>query len=116
MYVVVTFCTKLSLVFLYLRIWGGEDTARSPFRITCVIVATSLTMCTIGCVLAGIFPCRPISYAWRQVFSGESGECTNRIAETFAVAGINIAYDVIVLLLPIPRFIGMRMSLKKKIG
>ncbi|USW59043.1 hypothetical protein Slin15195_G123620 [Septoria linicola] len=113
-YIVVTYLTKLSLVFLYLRIWHEER--RSTFRITCWIVATSLIMCTIGCVLVCIFPCQPISYAWRQVLPGVTGTCSNRLAAAFAFSGINIAYDVIVLLIPIPRFIGLDIPLHKKIG
>lgn len=110
----VTYLSKLSLVFLYLRIWREES--MSSFRITCWIVATSLIMCTIGCVLACIFPCQPISYAWRQVLPGVAGKCSNRTAAAFAFSGINIAYDVIVLLIPIPRFIGLSIPLHKKIG
>ncbi|PPJ57677.1 hypothetical protein CBER1_00129 [Cercospora berteroae] len=114
LYVMVTYLSKLSLVFLYLRIWREES--MSSFRITCWIVATSLIMCTIGCVLACIFPCQPISYAWRQVLPGVTGKCSNRTAAAFAFSGINIAYDVIVLLIPIPRFIGLSIPLHKKIG
>lgn len=114
MYIVVTYCTKLSLVFLYLRIWHDEP--KSSFRITCWLVAISLIMCTVGSVLAAIFPCDPISYAWRQVLPGVTGRCANRTAAAFAFSGINIAYDVVVLLIPIPRFIGMKIPLHKKSG
>lgn len=109
-----TYLTKVSLVLLYLRIWPGS-TQQSSFRITCWIVLSFLLATWISTTLATIFACDPISYAWNSVI-GEKGTCINRQNAVYAYAALNIAYDFVVLLLPIPRLLRLKVSTGEKIG
>lgn len=114
LYVVVTYGTKLSLVLLYLRVWNHQNKF-SAFRVICWVIAALLAICVVSCFFATLFSCRPFSYSWRQVVPGATGTCNNRGAAALAYSGLNIAFDVIVLLLPIPRIFDLQMAVHKKI-
>jgi len=53
----------------------------------------------IETLFAGVFQCTPIAFFWNPTIPG--GKCVERFTLYFANAGINIATDMIILLLPI---------------
>ena len=81
--------------------------------------------------------CRPISFFWKG-WDGSEGKqedhCININIETYTYAGINMALDILILLLPIPQVfpyslvfgcsqltgttqvLDLQMNLRKKLG
>lgn len=74
-----------------------------------------LTTTWIAETFSTIFACAPVTYAWDMVI-GAQGSCINRPAAVYAYAALNITYDFIVLLLPIPRLLRLKVSTGEKIG
>ncbi|USW58807.1 hypothetical protein Slin15195_G121260 [Septoria linicola] len=114
-YMVAVFCTKLSLVFLYLRIWPSEPGYISRFRIICWAIAIALVSTALACVLSIVFACHPISNAWKYANTA-MGTCTNRVHAAYAYGGLNVMFDIIVIVLPIPRLLKLDVSVGQKLG
>lgn len=112
-YVLGTRLPKLSLVLLYLRLWSERKTS---FRMICWIVASLLVLSAISGLFATIFSCDPNSYAWRRVIPGTIGSCVRRTALSVAQAATVIAFDVVVILLPIPKLLKLPLSPYYKAG
>lgn len=112
-YHVTVFLTKVSMVLLYLRIW--PERPRGAFNWTCISVAILLVITLIAIEVPSVVSCQPISYNWTEKFGGE-GWCTNRTAAVYAYSGINIAFDVVVLTLPISRLWKLNLNWTHKIG
>ncbi|USW51178.1 hypothetical protein Slin15195_G044970 [Septoria linicola] len=94
LYVWIMTMTKISIVVLYLRVWGADTRQRRDwFR----------------------FECNPISFAWTRWDKEHSGSCFDLNAQVFALAGVNIAQDLMVCLLPLPKLFAMSLPLKKKL-
>lgn len=103
--------TKLSMEFFYLRIFPSQGAQRSLWG---TVLFTALWGVTY--VLACIFQCRPINYAWTRWSGSSQGRCINTNSLTWSHAAINIALDFWLLLLPLWQIWGLQMSLKKKVG
>ncbi|CAK1358667.1 unnamed protein product [Cercospora beticola] len=108
----VVFGTKMAFVLLYLRIWKDSSIV---FRRICQVILVLLAMATIGFTFSTIFLCQPVSYTWKAL-SGLKGTCVNRNAQLYSNSAVNIAMDVIVLLLPVRKILQLRMTWPKKIG
>lgn len=64
-----------------------------------------------------IAACSPVSYSWTRWDPSEhSGHCIDVNAGIFAGAGINIALDLAILLLPVPKLLRLEVSWPRKIG
>lgn len=114
LYLVVIFGCKLSLVLLYLRTW--PDKTVTKFRITCWFVVVALILTIIGTVLATIFQCLPVQYSWNMVAAEANSHCTDRVVQVYTIAAINIAFDAIVLSLPLPKILKLDLSNAQKLG
>ncbi|KAM3424047.1 hypothetical protein BST61_g11402 [Cercospora zeina] len=108
----VVFGTKMAFVLLYIRIWKDSSII---FRRICQIVLVLLAMATIGFTFSTIFLCTPISYTWKAL-SGLKGTCVDRNAQLYSNSAVNVAMDVIVLLLPVRKILQLRLHWPKKIG
>ncbi|KAL4939189.1 hypothetical protein BDV06DRAFT_225270 [Aspergillus oleicola] len=101
-------CTKISILFLYLRIFPVRWLIVSSWATISVIV-----MWAIATILAGCFICRPFEYNWNKTILG--GTCGNQVT-SFTVTGvINLVTDVIVLVLPMPSLYKLQMATYKKV-
>ncbi|KAK4545780.1 hypothetical protein LTR36_002734 [Oleoguttula mirabilis] len=106
--------TKISIVLLYLRIF--PSVVSTWFRRACYLTIGLCVCYLISCDLSVVFECKPISLAWTGWDGEQKGHCFNQEAEIFAVSGINIALDILVFFLPIPKLIKLEISPKKKAG
>ena len=106
--------TKVSILLLYLRIF--PRTVSNAFRITCWIFIGIVVSAFFGIVFAFIFSCRPISGNWMAWDGEHPATCTNAFAQSMSVASINVALDLTIFLLPIPKVWALNMSVKKRIG
>ena len=65
----------------------------------------------VGCGLATIFQCSPVSFYWNQLAGDTLGFCVNEYSFLAANAALNIASDIMILVLPMP--IVWRLHIKK---
>lgn len=100
---------KLSILFLYLRVFINRRA-----RIVCFVLIGILVMNWAAFLLASIFQCWPISNQWDKTSQG--GRCFNR--ETFykTSSAPNIVTDVVILVLPIPLVRRLKASRVRKLG
>ncbi|KAL4880292.1 hypothetical protein BJY04DRAFT_219288 [Aspergillus karnatakaensis] len=101
-------CTKISILFLYLRIFPVRWLIWSSWATMALIVAWA-----IATILAGCLICTPFAFNWDKTIPG--GKCGNQVT-SFTVTGvINLVTDVIVLGLPMPSLYKLQMATYKKV-
>jgi hypothetical protein len=123
---------------LYLRVWPQDADRNRTFRFLTKTVGWLLCITALASVLAIIFACNPISNgmpstaillqgtrssnpanfdltAWRYA-NRAGGTCFDRVAAAYAFGGINVIFDLIVILLPIPKLLTLRVSMRQKLG
>ena len=67
-------------------------------------------------ILVDSFHCIPVHLAWTGWENIESGRCINFITSTFVNGFVNIAVDVIMVMMPMYEVFKLRLSLRKKMG
>lgn len=103
--------TKLCFLFFFLRIFPVQWVQRA---IRALIWATAVYIVVF--MVTMIFACKPISAVWTSWTKESTPEyCINQKAFYFAAAGCNIALDVLVVLVPIPELLKLKLSRRKKI-
>ena len=65
----------------------------------------------ISTVLVDVFGCSPISKSWEPL---EDGHCIDSKRLFKVTAGLNVAFDIIILVAPLPLVWGLQASLKLK--
>jgi hypothetical protein len=68
----------------------------------------------IASVIAGLFQCNPIAFAWDKTIEG--GTCFNVTALFYANAGLNIFQDVFIYILPMRMLWEIQIPRKQKIA
>ncbi|KAL2856462.1 hypothetical protein BJY01DRAFT_263514 [Aspergillus pseudoustus] len=101
-------CTKISILFLYLRIFPVRWLVVSSWITMSVIVAWA-----IATILAGCLICRPFAMNWDPTIRG--GKCGDQVASFTATGVINLLTDVVVLVLPMPSLYRLQMATYKKV-
>ncbi|KAI9741126.1 MAG: hypothetical protein M1834_002839 [Cirrosporium novae-zelandiae] len=106
--------TKLSILFFYRRIFGTQS---RPFNIciyVCGFLAGSYPLMIWGTMLGA---CRPLHYYWDQYQDLTlEGTCID-VNKFFLIAGImNMATDVIILIVPIPKIYHLQISKGKRLS
>ncbi|KAL4783836.1 hypothetical protein BJX76DRAFT_368090 [Aspergillus varians] len=101
-------CTKVSILFLYIRIFPVRWLNWSSWATISVIVAWAMATILAGCLI-----CRPFAFNWDPSIPG--GKCGNQVT-SFTVTGvINLLTDVVVLVLPMPSLSRLQMAMYKKV-
>ncbi|KAH8898353.1 hypothetical protein GQ53DRAFT_837275 [Thozetella sp. PMI_491] len=101
--------TKISLVLLYMRIFGTV----TWFRRVCQFMITLLTLYALASCLTGLVQCNPIPKAWN---SGLSGSCINLMQFFIFNGAMALATDAIILLLPLPMIVNLQVPLLQKLA
>jgi hypothetical protein len=83
-------------------------------RITSAYLGIIITAYSIALILSLSFACNPIKKAWDVTVT--EGTCINRPAVYVLLAVLNIATDVILLVIPIPMVWRLQMPVAQKIG
>ena len=100
--------TKLSVLFLYLRIFSQRW-----FRITCYACVAVVGAYTVACIFATIFQCTPVEYVFNKNIQGS---CFNNTAFWYANAIYNIVTDFIILA-SVPGVVwSLSLSTRQRIG
>ncbi|KAF2117337.1 hypothetical protein BDV96DRAFT_644762 [Lophiotrema nucula] len=105
------FCTKLSILLMYLRLLIPT---RWSFLWTTVHIFIWISACFyVSITLVKIFQCSPMRKAWAKHIHGH---CID-VAILLCVSGMfNTISDLFILLIPVKACWNLQMSLKKKIG
>ncbi|KAI7552652.1 hypothetical protein KC331_g1743 [Hortaea werneckii] len=101
--------TKASILMQYLRIFSAPRV-----RIACYILLVSLLPAVCWAVLGGTLLCRPVRKLWDPQVQG--GACMSAEKYWVSVAGLDIALDGLVLVLPLPGIWGLRLPRRQKGG
>ena len=102
-------CTKLSICFLYRRIF---ERARRSFNIALTSVMVLIALYYTAVVLVTIFECTPVSKSWIKT---EPGTCINTTSFFYANAGFNIFTDVVIIALPVPVIHALHLPLRQRL-
>ncbi|KAF9895105.1 hypothetical protein FE257_000007 [Aspergillus nanangensis] len=111
LYVVCIAMIKSSMLLLYLRLFPNQ-----ALRIAVQITLAITVAWGIASLFAQVFSCSPIRYYWQSWDGQHKGKCISHNALLLANAVINIVLDVVVIGLPMPTLMKLRMSLGKRIG
>ncbi|KAK5109890.1 hypothetical protein LTR62_006497 [Meristemomyces frigidus] len=112
LYIGFVMATKISIVLLYLRIIPG--TVSPKFRALCLTVIGLMVAYTMAFIIALALQCRPISYSWTQWDGEHKGKCINLEAQVYCGAILNICWDLVVFVLPIPRLLNLQVRDTRK--
>lgn len=102
--------TKVSLLLLYLQLFPD----RSVKLKTHVLLIFTVVYFLLFTFLA-IFQCSPVQHAWRFWDQERPGKCININAIVWSMAGLNIAIDIAVFILPLPELRKLSLPFRKKI-
>jgi hypothetical protein len=103
--------TKMSFLFFYLRIFPRKQLRKYVFA------AMVLTFCYwAGFQFGNIFYCSPISMVWNAWDMEHKGRCLDINTFMVAASAVNIAIDLIIIVIPIPELLNLSMNWRKKIG
>lgn len=101
---------KLSLLFLYLRVFGFKRT----FRICTYSAMVFVSVPALAYSLSQFFACRPIEYFWDKAIPG--GHCLNYDALYRWGQGVNTIQDIVVLVLPLYPLWELQAPISRKVG
>ncbi|EXJ74941.1 uncharacterized protein A1O5_01637 [Cladophialophora psammophila CBS 110553] len=103
-------CTKLSMLFLYLRIF----TDRPWFIRTCWSLITFVLCACISFTLATILQCNPIPRAWERWRI--DGSCVDIYALWYSNAVYNILTDFLLVLMVPPVIFKLKLPMRQKLA
>lgn len=84
-------------------------------RITSLLTMVVVAAFTTSALLATIFECNPVPYAWKS-WDGESeGSCVDINAFWWAHSGINIPLDLWIIAIAIPQVWKLHLPIRKKV-
>lgn len=109
-YIISISLTKISVVFLYLRLFEREPKFRLAAYVTIGVIATTLIILSS----LFIFTCRPVTFFWNRDIPG--GTCLDIKGLAFASGAMSIVQDMVILVLPLPVILKLNMDRKKKLG
>jgi hypothetical protein len=100
---------KISMLCFFLRVF--------PIRRIQIAIYITMALCggfSVAFFFSTLFQCAPISYAWEQWNGETKGRCNNFDLQGYIAAGINIALDLVILLLPLKPIYDLDISTRKR--
>ena len=101
---------KISVLCFYLRIFGPDPTFRLCNSILIFVVAAW----AVATVLTEGLICRPWSAAWTA--NAPPPKCGNPDLAYWVPNIVNVATDILVLILPLPSISRLQISKRRRIG
>ncbi|RJE18659.1 integral membrane protein [Aspergillus sclerotialis] len=101
-------CSKFSILFQYLRIFPGR-----AFRLACYIVMLIVGLYSTWAFVSGYLNCVPVAKFWDHSIPGH---CLSFEALWFFNAGMNIATDVTLMILPMPLLSQLQLPRMQKLA
>lgn len=107
-YYFVVALTKVSILFLYLKLSPSRRFRQSVWAMIAFVMLTAISI-----TIAGVFQCTPISKAWNTT---KPGTCFGRIQMFVANAGLNILQDLIVYFMPLRMLWHLKLPPKQRVA
>ncbi|KAL8666781.1 MAG: hypothetical protein Q9168_007417, partial [Polycauliona sp. 1 TL-2023] len=104
---------KLSILFLYRRLFPRENTTRQ-WRISHATLGIISVMIAITTIFGVAFQCTPVAYAWDLTIPG--GHCINFKVFARFVNLANMVTDLLILALPMPIVWGLHLDVQRKVA
>lgn len=108
LYIIAITLIKVSILLFYLRIFPSKS-----FWVIDSIVMASVIAFGFAISLVVVFQCKPVSGAWDRLIHSK---CVNINALAYATGSISITQDVVILILPIPQLVSLKMNIRKKLN
>ncbi|KAI1826517.1 hypothetical protein F4861DRAFT_87425 [Xylaria intraflava] len=104
--------TKLSILLFYRRLFerGSKWFYFSLYFATFFTIGYIISIWSLAAAI-----CRPAEYFWTQFIGGE-GWCLDINSIFLSLTVLNLVADVLVLVVPIPEILALKMTTRKKIG
>lgn len=109
LYIITATPVKLSVCFLYRRLFSGEY-SRRIIKITII----SCILWFVTGVISAMLYCRPIPYFWDKSMDG--GQCFHFFAHFAVFGAASIIIDTVIIGIAIPAALGLNMSLRKRVA
>lgn len=101
--------TKISILVQYLRIFPVRN-----FRIACFAVLGVVVAYGGWSTFSSVFICSPVAFAWDKSIG--NGRCMNQLVIWVTNAGVNIAQDVVIFLMPLSIVRALQIPKSQKEG
>lgn len=98
---------KLSMVFLYTRIFRTAQ-----FRRCAYVLMGAIAAFTVAFFVVFLTNCQPVSQEWKPV---PGGHCRTQSPSEFASVSSSLAIDLAIIILPFPWLWNLKMPLRNKI-
>lgn len=102
--------TRISILCFYLKIFPQERIRKAVF----ILIGLNFAN-LIAFVIASIFQCYPIHGAWTFWDGSFHGQCNNVHLQSWIQAGVNILFDLTVIILPLPPLARLTASRARKV-
>jgi len=99
------------MLLLYMRIFPASSSKR--LYLSCWALIAILLAYLLSILLGLGLICRPITMVWD---SSVTGTCGNAETLLEVATGLNIAFDIILILLPVANLLHLNMSMHAKVG
>jgi len=100
-YAVATTAIKTSILVFYRQMFPSNATS-FRWRVAWYFVLIWVLMWLIACGLVSVFQCTPVPFFWNQLAGDTSGSCIDEYSFLAANSALNIASDIMILILPMP--------------
>ena len=105
----VIYFIKMSILALYIRIFPHH-----VFYRYCIATMILVTISVLIIVPMVIWQCNPMDAIWN--LQRKNASCLSLAGVAYANAGVNIATEVVVLILPVPLLLKLRVSMSSKLA
>ncbi|KAK8108364.1 hypothetical protein PG984_014165 [Apiospora sp. TS-2023a] len=108
--------TRVSILLLYHRLFDTNTTSNMLYvwQTRFAIFLTAAYPLVMYIVMS--VACRPLSHYWMQYLGEKEGTCIEVMKFYLAFGVLNMANDIIILVLPIPTIAGLHMDWRKKLS
>jgi hypothetical protein len=100
--------TKLSILFLYQRLFHGKIFVRILWALGLFVLGYSIAR-----IFVDVLQCVPIEADWNPLLPG--AKCVNLTAELITFSSLNTVTDIIILILPIPMLWQLKIKMTQKL-
>lgn len=93
---------KIGILLLYLAIFRSNRT----FKVATYILLALVFCFGLSVIVAGLAMCRPMAKMWNPSIAGT---CVDRLLFFIVTSGINMGFDVVILVWPLPLLWGLQV-------
>jgi hypothetical protein len=106
-WLVATVCAKMSMLFLYTRIFSVAHFRKSSYAVMVVVVGYFITFMALF-----MTNCVPLYHLWHPV---PGGWCREVTIEEYTSVAFNLVIDLAIVILPMPALWRLQMPLRNKV-